>query len=144
MPPIFRGDDILVDGATINNFPVDVMQRHSPGVVIGCDVGAERVHTGKRRLNIFQILVYSGLVNSAASAAVQRSLADVLLKPPLVNVDLLNWQAFDRAIDAGYTYARRVLDEHLDLPRIAAPVVRTREVSSLEAELDKRARVATG
>lgn len=144
MPPIFRGDDILVDGATINNFPVDLMQSHSPGVVIGCDVGAERVHTGKRRLNIFQILVYSGLVNSAASAAVQRSLADVLLKPPLVNVDLLNWQAFDRAIDAGYTYARRALDEHPNLPRLAAPVIRSRDVSSLAAELEKRARVAAG
>jgi predicted acylesterase/phospholipase RssA len=110
--------------------------------VIGCDVGAERVHTGKRRLNIFQILVYSGLVNSAASAAAQRSLADVLLKPPLINVDLLNWQAFDRAIDAGYTYARRMLDDHPHLPRLAAPRVRSRDVSSLEAELQRRARVA--
>jgi len=143
MPPIFRGDDILVDGATINNFPVDIMQSHSPGVVIGCDVGAERVHTGKRRLNIFQILVYSGLVNSAASAAAQRSLADVLLKPPLVNVDLLNWQAFDRAIEAGYAYAARVLDEHTALPRLAAPAVQNRDVSSLEAELEKRARISS-
>jgi predicted acylesterase/phospholipase RssA len=87
--------------------------------------------------------VYSGLVNSAASAAAQRSLADVLLKPPLVNVDLLNWQAFDRAIEAGYVYARRVLDEHPELPRLAAPVVRNRDVSSLEAELEKRARVSS-
>ncbi len=144
MPPIFRRDDILVDGATISNFPVDLMQNHSPGLVIGCDVGADRVHTGKRRLNIFQILVYSGLVNSAASAAAQRALADVLLKPPLVNVDLLNWQAFDRAIEAGYTYARHVLDEHPSLPRLAAAVAQNHDVSSLAAELEKRVRVATG
>src|SRR5260370_5488372 len=32
MPPVFRGNHILVDGATINNLPVDVMQRHAPGL----------------------------------------------------------------------------------------------------------------
>ena len=37
---------------------------------------------------------------------------------------------------------RRALDEHPNLPRLAAPVVRSRDVSSLEAELEKRARVA--
>src|SRR6202035_4079754 len=26
LPPVFHGDDVLVDGATINNLPVDVMQ----------------------------------------------------------------------------------------------------------------------
>src|SRR6266436_701032 len=83
MPPVFRGDNILVDGAAINNLPVDVMQRHAPGLVIGSDVGADHAHNGKRRLTIFRILMYAGLVNSAASAAAQRKLADVLLRPPL-------------------------------------------------------------
>jgi len=108
----------LVDGATINNLPVDVMQRHAPGLVIGSDVGADNAHNGKRRLTIFRILVYFGLVNSAASAAAQRKLADVLLRPPLANVDLLNWQAFDRAIEAGYAYACRTLEELPHLPRL--------------------------
>jgi NTE family protein len=139
MPPVFRGDNILVDGATINNLPVDVMQRHAPGLVIGSDVGADRARSTKRRVYIFQILMYAGLVNSAASAAAQRALADVLLKPPLANVDLLNWQAFDRAIDAGYTYARRTLEELPDLPRIAATTTEEHGVSSLATELEKRA-----
>jgi NTE family protein len=138
MPPVFRGDHILVDGATINNLPVDVMQRHAPGLVIGSDVGADHAHNGKRRLTIFRILMYSGLVNSAASAAAQRKLADVLLRPPLANVDLLNWQAFDRAIEAGYTYARRMLDELPDLPRCATVRIAGHGLSSLEAELDRR------
>jgi NTE family protein len=138
MPPVFRGDHILVDGATINNLPVDVMQRHAPGLVIGSDVGADNAHNGKRRLTIFRILMYSGLVNSAASAAAQRKLADVLLRPPLANVDLLNWQAFDRAIEAGYVYARRALEELPHLPRCAATRVTGHGVSSLEAELDRR------
>jgi NTE family protein len=138
MPPVFRGADILVDGATINNLPVDVMQRHAPGLVIGSDVGADRARRPNKRINIFQILMYAGLVNSAASAAAQRTLANVLLKPPLANVDLLNWQAFDRAIEAGYAYARPALEEFPDLPRVPALAAGKHAVSSLSVELEKR------
>jgi NTE family protein len=143
MPPVYRGDDLLVDGAAINNLPVDVMQRHAPGLVIGSDVGADRSHNKNRRINIVQILMHAGMVNSAASDAAQRSLADVLLKPPLANVDLLNWRAFDRAIEAGYAYARRALDNSPELPRIAAPLVAVFEVSSLAHELAARTALAT-
>ncbi len=138
MPPVLRGDDILVDGAAINNLPVDVMQRHSPGLVIGSDVGADRVHTPNKRMYIFQILMYAGLVNSDATAAAQRTLADVLFKPPLANVDLLNWRAFDRAIEAGYTYARAALEGLPDLVRLTAGAVQKPAVSSLGVELEKR------
>ena len=117
MPPVFHEDGVLVDGAAINNLPVDVMQDHAPGFVIGSDVGADR-NFGERRVNIFQILMHAGMVNSAASERSQRELADVLLKPPLANIDLLNWQAFDRAIQAGYDYARDALDELPAIPRL--------------------------
>ena len=46
MPPVFTDQGVLVDGAAINNLPVDVMQGHAPGFVIGCDVGADR-HFGE-------------------------------------------------------------------------------------------------
>src|SRR3984885_6485234 len=68
MPPIYRGEDVLVDGAAINNLPVDIMQNHAPGLVIGSDVGADRFvldPRGKQRINIIQILMHSGMINSA-------------------------------------------------------------------------------
>src|SRR3984957_6255165 len=148
MPPMYRGDDVLVDGAAINNLPVDIMQNHAPGLVIGSDVGADRFalgRHGKRGINIFQILMHSGMVNGASSSAVQRELADVLLKPPLANVDLLNWRAFDRAIQAGYDYARVALEALPAIPRLPAPADRTSR-SSLVAELERRlaATIAAG
>jgi NTE family protein len=138
MPPVVWGEDVLVDGAAINNLPVDVMQRHAPGLVIGSDVGAERVQTTAQRINIVQILMQAGMVNSAASAAGLRSLADVLLKPPLDNVDLLNWHAFDRAVDAGYDHARELIGEIPDIPRLTPAGVEGRRVSSLTLELERR------
>jgi NTE family protein len=138
MPPVYRGEDVLVDGAAINNLPVDIMQSHAPGLVIGSDVSADRFVLGsQQRINIFQILMHSGMINNASSAAEQRKLADVLLKPPLANVDLLNWQAFDRAIQAGYDYARTALESLPVLPRLQAAADRVHR-SSLAAELERR------
>jgi NTE family protein len=142
MPPVVWGDDVLVDGAAINNLPVDVMQRHAPGLVIGSDVGAERPSHTAQRINIIQILMQAGMAGSAASAASQRSLADVLLKPLLDNVDLLNWHAFDRAIDAGFTHAREIIAEIPDIPRLA-PAGADARVNSLTLELERRMAAAT-
>ncbi len=160
LPPVFDGDAVLVDGAAINNLPVDLMHRHAPGYVIGCDAGADRCFSaelppgegpplwrffargrgGRRRINIFQILMHAGMVNNVSSALAQRTLADTILKPPLASIDLLNWQAFERAIDAGYRYARAVLQDLPKVPRLAAACAESarRPQSSLAAELDRR------
>ena len=140
MPPVRRGEDVLVDGAAINNLPVDIMQSHAPGLVIGSDVGADRFALGRGggRINIIQILMHSSMINHAQSAAAQAKLADVLLKPPLAKVDLLNWRAFDRAIQAGYEYARAALETLPQLPRLTTPAAARPGSSSLAAELQRR------
>ena len=162
LPPVFLDEEILVDGAAINNLPVDTMQRHAPGLVIGCDVGADRAlagdddlvdqppfwrffsraRSGRRRINIFQILMRAGIINGASTAAAQRELADILLKPTLENVDLLNWQAFDRAIDAGYAYARGALEDLPQLPRLDPVEVPLARVDSLAVEILRRLEAA--
>ena len=158
LPPVFRGEEVLVDGAAINNLPVDVMQQHQPGFVIGVDVGADRSFTaeaaqgegpplwrffsrrnnGRRRINIFQVLARAGMINSATTAKQQRELADLLLKPTLTNIDLLNWQAFDRAIDLGYDYARDALVQADSVPRVREIETATPRNNSLNVELARR------
>ena len=121
---------MLVDGGTMNNLPVDAMRELGRGPVIGCDVGADRAFTGRseeidvplpwqlmswlrsrRNLpNIFQILWRAGMVNSNAMTAAHREKTDLLLQPPLAQIDMLNWKAFELAIDAGYEYAARRLE----------------------------------
>ena len=119
--------EVLVDGGTMNNLPVDVMRELARGPVIGCDVGADRAFTAdgddemdmpdavaarwrwlrrkkQRRPNIFRILWRAGMVNSAATTIAHREKTDLLLQPPLAEVDMLNWKAFDRAIELGYEY----------------------------------------
>ena len=126
LPPIIENGELFVDGATINNLPVDVMRDTGVGRVIGVDVGADRVFMTdsvdsdapplwrvlkwfrgrKQRINILQILWRAGMVNSAANTIARRELSDLLLQPPLEQIDMLDWHAFDRAIEAGYRYAQ--------------------------------------
>ena len=121
MPPVFGDGEILVDGAAINNLPVDLMREHDPGFVIGSDAGLERaLAAGNPAINIFQILMRAGMIGGAAGGAAQRALADVILKPALDDVDLLNWQAFERVVAAGYDRTRTALGSLPQLPRAAA------------------------
>jgi NTE family protein len=131
LPPVVYKGEVLVDGGTMNNLPVDAMRELGRGPVIGVDVGADRAFTTdseevdmplpwqlmswlrvrRNRPNIFQILWRAGMVNSSAVTAAHREKSDLLLQPPLAQVDMLNWSAFERAIAAGYEYAARRLEK---------------------------------
>ncbi len=131
LPPVVHAGQVLVDGGAMNNLPVDIMLERGGGPVIGCDSGADRAFTtsggdldvpqpwqflrwirARRQLpSIFQILWRTGMVGSTTLTAAQRGRTDLLLRPPLADIDMLDWQAFERAIQAGYDYTARRLDE---------------------------------
>lgn len=124
LPPVIHNGEVFVDGATINNLPVEVMREAGIGKIIGVDVGSDRAFTSespdsdappfwkllewfrgrKQRVNILQILWRAGMINSAGNRAARHDLSDLLLQPPLEEIDMLNWRAFDRAVEAGYRY----------------------------------------
>jgi len=132
LPPVVTEKQVYVDGATINNLPVDVMRETLDGTVVAVDAGADRMletsiemtevpsawHVAawlRRRpasINILQILLRASMINSVAATVSQRALADLLLKPPLERIDLLDWRAFDRTIELGYRYASEVLEKN--------------------------------
>jgi NTE family protein len=137
LPPVCMGNQIYVDGATINNLPVDVMREFISGRVIGVDVGADHdfesdaeltemplpwklyswLRDRRPRINIMQVLWRAGMVNSAAMTLGQRASADLLLKPALGQIDLLDWKAFDRVVEIGYRHAMDALEQKgLDAP----------------------------
>lgn len=131
LPPVVHQGELFADGASINNLPIEVMREAGLGRVIGVDVGADRAFTTddvesdapplwrtlqwfrsrKHRVNILQILWRAGTINSAGQRAARHDLSDLLLQPPLEQIDLLNWRAFDRAVAAGYEYAKATLEE---------------------------------
>jgi NTE family protein len=147
LPPVFTQKQAYVDGATLNNLPIDVMRENHRGPIIAVDAGADqsfvcdlemseippfwnlRTLVGRRRseVNIMKILLRAGMLNRAATAIGRRELADILLKPPLERVDLLDWGAFERTMDIGYRHAMRALETQA--VKLTAPQPRSSAVT---------------
>jgi NTE family protein len=130
LPPVFHRGQVYVDGAVINNLPVDVMRAQGVGEVVAVDISADDVLHAQveefalppwwklawqrllhrhRRPGILAILLRSGMVNAEAASEERRAHTSLLLAPPLNDVELLDWNAYQRAIDAGYAYAHKLL-----------------------------------
>jgi NTE family protein len=127
LPPVCSGGQVLVDGGVIDNLPVAQMRRLNAGRVIGIDIAgqhalatdldetdlpsvwqllAQRWRGAPKRPGILRILLRAGMVNSAGTAEQNAALSDLMLTPPVDNIDLLAWERFDDAIEAGYVHVR--------------------------------------
>jgi NTE family protein len=130
LPPVTHHGHLLVDGGVMNNLPVDVMAENPHGPIIASDVTGELdLHAtddqyGERPLwwllwqrmrgtpSIVSILMRSGTVGSEAQRRVVRQQANYLFEPPLEDVGLRDWHAFDRAIAEGYAHAMTVMEKN--------------------------------
>lgn len=127
LPPVIQGDEVLVDGSVLNNFPADTMAGFDRGLIIGVDVGCSRILGGESpspsgplgrlfdwlrrgRPGIVELLMRAGTVSSDAYSTEMRSHVDLLFEPPVDMVDLRDWKAFDRMVEAGYRHAAGVLE----------------------------------
>ena len=134
LPPLISDGDLLCDGGTFNNFPVDVMRRmRGVNRVIGVDVSfhkPQRFDSAEipgswallrdrlrpralRRYRIPTLAAYLMSVTLLYSTSRQRQarqLTDVYLNPPLESVGLLQWKRFDEIVGLGYSHACEVLD----------------------------------
>ncbi len=131
LPPVFHAGNVYVDGGVTENLPVGLMRNWQRGEVIASDIGGDRGvkapldefelpslwrmvvqwHTGIRRPGLLSVLLGAGMANAGAASLAARSAATLLLAPPLHEIELLEWRAFDRAIAIGYGHTQRVLQE---------------------------------
>ncbi len=134
LPPVLRGGDLLCDGGTFNNFPVDVMRRmRGVGTVIGVDLNARRPRPidleeipgnwallrdrlrpyKKRRYRFPSLVAYLMNVQILYSMSRQqqaKKLTDLYFNPPLERVGMLQWEKFDDIVQQGYAHGIAVLD----------------------------------
>jgi NTE family protein len=126
LPPVIMGGDVHVDGGVLNWLPVDVPGAKR-GTIIAVDVANDpalvsfeecnRVHAwrflGRRRKfpPIVAVLLRAATVSGDSLTKMAHAQADILFKPALENVDLLDWQACDQAIEIGYRHAVEKLEQ---------------------------------
>jgi len=135
LPPVLKDGDILCDGGTINNFPVDVMRRmRGVSRVIGVDLSADepvkldlqavpsawalaldrlRPETSRRyRLpSLIGYLINVMLLHSTSRQREARLSVDLCFTPPLSDVGLLDWKKLSHIEGLGYRHAQEVLQQ---------------------------------
>ena len=129
LPPVFHRSEVYVDGAVMNNLPTDIMRQQGVGEIVAVDISADDVLRADveeyalpstwrmflekmyraRRPGILDILLRSGMVNAEAASIERRAYTNLLLSPQLTDIDLLDWHAYERAIEAGYRHACEVI-----------------------------------
>lgn len=134
LPPVLMDGQLLFDGGTFNNFPVDVMAGMGVGRIIGVDLssddpserldfeaipGALELLRDKLRPRsrqryrglptIPETMMMSSFVTSLARQREQGRSADLLFRPNLPRMGLLDWHRFDEIVHAGRSEAEAIL-----------------------------------
>lgn len=134
LPPVLWKGDLLTDGGTFNNYPVDVMRDCGAAQVIGVDLRNEvyRPLTITRVPGPLAMLVdryfrrksarvYGdvpslptavmnvALLPSVAHDRKMREMVDLQFVPEVDNVGLLEWKRFDEVVQIGLKHGRHVL-----------------------------------
>jgi NTE family protein len=144
LPPVAMGNDVLVDGAVVKNFPADIMRSIQLGPIVGVDVGRGRSIEAsdivrpasiwrwflsgewRRGPPIVSVLMRAATVRAGADSLLAHQAADVLIQPDVDDIEIRDWKAFGPAVAAGHTEAAAVLD------RLTRPVIDLRRRASLD------------
>ena len=134
LPPVVIDGDLLCDGGTFNNFPVDVMRNvRGVGTVIGVDLNSRKPRRmefdevpgtwallrdrlrprAKRRYKLPSLPAYLMNVTILYSMSRQRQArlqTDLYFNPPMDRVGLLQWKRFDQIVQQGHAHAVEVLN----------------------------------
>lgn len=128
LPPVVDGHDLLVDGAVLNNFPVDVMRDMHRGFVVGSDVTRQpeglKIEEFEKPAGFVRWVARHGFSNPPPIAGVLmrvatirantqfgRDITDVLILPELAETELRDWENYDETVESGYRAALAALDE---------------------------------
>lgn len=134
LPPVLWKGDLLTDGGTFNNYPVDIMRELGAAKVIGVDLRRDRYRplefpqmpsaesllidrlTRGRKTQRFRGIpsLPTVVFNVAAMASMahdkrMRELVDLQFNPDVSRVGMLEWEAFNRVLDIGLKHGREML-----------------------------------
>lgn len=133
LPPAVIERRLVVDGAVLNNLPVDIMRTKLVGRVIAVDVSSRRIYKvnydevpspwsiiSKRLIpgrraprvpSVVSVLMKAAEIGTMAKIRELGEQADLLLRPPVARYGLTEVKSFDRIVEAGYEHTRRRLSE---------------------------------
>lgn len=141
LPPRLLNGDVLYDGGSFNNFPVDVMRRMGASRVIGVDLMSDYAASfdlteppghwaiffdrfrgrKKRRYRLPTLpatLLTATFITAMNKQRSMRDQVDLLFQPQIRGVSMLDWKKFDRVVAENEAMAVEQLDA-MDASEIA-------------------------
>lgn len=129
LPPVVTRQGVLVDGGVINNLPTIELTQQCFGPILAVDVSRNLGITPegwtklikqplwKRMFKppVISLLMRTGTVSGEEQYKEQTERAHVTLNPPLGEIDIRDWKAFDEAVEQGYLYMKQELQTNPDL-----------------------------
>ncbi|RNI21981.1 patatin-like phospholipase family protein [Rufibacter latericius] len=131
LPPVVDGNNLLIDGASFNNFPVDVMKARYGGKLIGVNLQQDKEYKldytnlpggwhlffsrffpflkRYRSPSISAIMLKSTILSSMEHQRKQINDLELFMNPPLSNFSLLDMKNFDAINAIGYSYGKEFL-----------------------------------
>lgn len=140
LPPVLLDGDLLCDGGTFNNFPVDLMRdAWGVGRVIGVDLSFEtprridlehlpelwsrlldllrpRAQRRYRLPSLSSYLMNASSLYSSSRQHAARRLIDVCIRPTLPKVGLLQWDRYAQVVELAHAQALQALDAQRAAP----------------------------
>jgi len=138
IPPAVVDSRLTVDGAVINNLPVDIMQQKPVGTIVAVDISAAGKHevdyaslpspwavlrgrylpfTRKHRVPALStIMLKATELGTLERVRALGQQADLLLAPPVRKFGMTEVKSFDRIVQAGYEHAMTELTAWLEQP----------------------------
>lgn len=136
VPPIYDNGGLIVDGAVLNNMPINIMQERSGGgSIYAVDVGDgldssqqkpfDPVQSGWRLAfsskknkseipNIMSILIQSATMGSQMTQEKARNMADLYITPQVQSYSMLDVKDIDSIVEAGYTATKMEIERWLN------------------------------
>ncbi|MGV9008726.1 patatin-like phospholipase family protein [Brevundimonas sp.] len=129
LPPIVIDDQVLVDGAVLNNLPTAVMRQMNGGPIIGVDMSQARgvdpqtilhppsvwrfIATGawRRGPPIVSILMRSATLTTDAEIEVSRGATDILIQPRPEGTEIRDWKSYEPTVLVGYHATQQALSK---------------------------------
>ncbi len=107
-----RGDQLLVDGGVVNNFPTDVAKKMGADIIIGVDIRSniqERTNLGSMSSVLSQLVSFF----DHGKDSVNKSLCDLIIRPEVsdYSVSSFNNKAVDTLILRGELAASEMRDQ---------------------------------
>ncbi len=145
LPPVIAGDRVLVDGGVLRNLPSELLRAEHHGTIIGVDVSQAKglmaadvarpspllqwFWSGKWRRGppIVSLLMRAATVGAGPDLARSRAACDLYVMPAVEMIEIRNWRAYDRAVEAGEAAMTEALAQ------LSSPVTELRQRRLTEA-----------